>query len=67
MEMSFGNSFFPPHSAFMKRKQVITSLLYGQATQDGCSLAPCISPAQPVPVSTTCYSPDRPSLVNHRA
>ena len=28
-------------------------LLYGQATQDGCSLALCASPAQPEPASPT--------------
>ena len=30
---------------------------YDQATQDGCCLALCTSPAQPVPASPTPYSP----------
>ena len=30
------------------------TLLYDQATQDGCSLALCTSPGQPVPASPTC-------------
>lgn len=65
MENEFLKQFFPPHW-HMKRKQIITSLLYGQALQDVCSLCPPVSPAPAVPVSPTC-SPDRPSLVNHRA
>ena len=37
--------------------------LYGQTTQDGCSLALWKSPARPVPVSPTHYSRDYPILL----
>ena len=37
--------------------------MYGQATQDGCSLALCISPAQPMPASPIPYSHDWPSYI----
>ena len=33
-------------------------IVYDQATQDGCSLALCTSPAQPVPPSPISYSSD---------
>ena len=32
----------------------VYTLLYDQATQDGCSLVLCTSSAQPVPASPTC-------------
>ena len=40
------------------------SPLYDQATQDGCSLALCMSPAWPVPASLTPYSHEHPCALS---